>query len=229
MDEEKRPVIRSAISFVGQTVRPVLCLPTLSAVCRPLTPFLVLSVIMIVMSLLRPRLACPPLRIPCRWSGHGHGMDIKPSEYTWHKFKDMVHFYVMLGLVPVLTVSAYKNLTEGPAVLTETPEGYEPSIWEYEKYPMNRLFARGFANPAPEYERKMYLLMHENEKMILDRIENQVKTVMSIRNDFQAWYYEPMFAKAYRHMRDLGYRHVHGIGYLDDEDTDLSSLSNPER
>lgn len=154
-------------------------------------------------------------------------MVIKPSEYMWKKFKDLMHLYVMVGLIPIMAVSAYVNLTQGQAQLAETPEGYEPKLWEYEKYPMTRLYTRMFPHPAAEHERKMYVLNYENEKLILRRIEMQVRAVMSVRNDFQAWYYDPYYAKPFRHMRDMGQRLGVLVGFRDSPD--LSEMKNPER
>jgi NADH dehydrogenase (ubiquinone) 1 beta subcomplex subunit 5 len=66
----------------------------------------------------------------------GHGpklMDVQPSRFQWHKFKDMLHFYVMLGVIPVTGLLFYLNVFVGPATLTEIPEGYEPKHWEYHR------------------------------------------------------------------------------------------------
>lgn len=65
---------------------------------------------------------------------HGHHqMIIKPSRFQWDKFKDLLHFYVMLGVIPVTALVLYANIFVGPAQLAEIPEGYEPKHWEYEK------------------------------------------------------------------------------------------------
>lgn len=60
-------------------------------------------------------------------------MTIKPSRFQWDKFKDLMHFYVMLGLVPVTGLVLYSNIFVGPAQLAEIPEGYTPKHWEYER------------------------------------------------------------------------------------------------
>jgi len=64
--------------------------------------------------------------------GHHH-MTIKPSRFQWDKFKDLMHFYVMLGVIPVTALVLYANIFVGPAQLAEIPEGYVPKHWEYEK------------------------------------------------------------------------------------------------
>jgi NADH dehydrogenase (ubiquinone) 1 beta subcomplex subunit 5 len=58
-------------------------------------------------------------------------MPITPSRWQWHKFKDMVHYYIMVGLIPVSAAVVYANVFVGPAQLAEIPEGYVPKHWEY--------------------------------------------------------------------------------------------------
>lgn len=58
-------------------------------------------------------------------------MVIKPSNFQWHKAKDYVHFYFLLGLIPVGTIIFIVNVFIGPATLQEIPEDYVPKEWEY--------------------------------------------------------------------------------------------------
>lgn len=70
-----------------------------------------------------------------RFSGH-HGpktMHITASRWQWHKFKDMLHLYAMVGLIPVGILVFCVNVFVGPATLTEIPEGYVPKHWEYHR------------------------------------------------------------------------------------------------
>ena len=160
-------------------------------------------------------------------------MPIRPSSFMWQKFKDFVHLYVMIGYIPTVCLATYLNLTVGPAELTETPDGYEPAIWEYEKHPVTRLLTRlAFDHPAEDYERKMHVLNQENENVLLKRIELQVRNVMSIRNDYQAWYYYGQLtpAKGVRHMRDKYYRFGEMMGVRigrRDVEEDLSAMESP--
>lgn len=62
-----------------------------------------------------------------------HHMTIKPSRFQWDKFKDLMHFYVMIGVLPITALVLYANIFVGPSQLAEIPEGYEPKHWEYEK------------------------------------------------------------------------------------------------
>lgn len=66
----------------------------------------------------------------------GHGpkvFQLEPTRMQWHKFKDMLHFYTMLGLIPVAAIVFYCNVFIGPATLTEIPEGHTPKHWEYHR------------------------------------------------------------------------------------------------
>lgn len=66
----------------------------------------------------------------------GHGpktMVITPSRFQWHKFKDMLHFYVMLGVIPIAGIVFYANVFIGPAQLTEAPTDRVPKHWEYHR------------------------------------------------------------------------------------------------
>lgn len=66
----------------------------------------------------------------------GHGpktMQIIPSKYQWQKYKDQLHYYILLGVIPLSAVVLYANIYIGPATLCEIPEGYVPKQWEYYK------------------------------------------------------------------------------------------------
>lgn len=67
-------------------------------------------------------------------SGHGPRLFfITPSRFQWHKFKDSLHFFVMIGVIPVAALLTFVNIFIGPAQLTAIPEGYVPKHWEYHK------------------------------------------------------------------------------------------------
>ena len=66
----------------------------------------------------------------------GHGpkiMPMTPSRFQWHKFKDSLHYFTMVGLIPMTAIIFYVNTFIGPAQLSETPEGYEPQHWEHHR------------------------------------------------------------------------------------------------
>lgn len=111
-----------------------------------------------------------------RHSGHGNQIVIKPSEFQWKKFKDVVHLYTMVGLIPAWIFAAYHNIFTGHAILTETPEGYVPEYYETEKHPITRIMTKRFMeHPRENYERRLHNLNVEAEKVILRKIEHQVR------------------------------------------------------
>lgn len=66
-------------------------------------------------------------------SGEHHHMIVQPSRFQWNKFKTLLNFYVMLGVLPVTAIVMYCNIFIGPAQLQEIPADYEPKHWEYHK------------------------------------------------------------------------------------------------
>uniref|UniRef100_A0A1B0D414 NADH dehydrogenase [ubiquinone] 1 beta subcomplex subunit 5, mitochondrial n=1 Tax=Phlebotomus papatasi TaxID=29031 RepID=A0A1B0D414_PHLPP len=131
--------------------------------------------------------------------GHDRTMFITPSRFQWHKFKDLIHFYVMLGLIPILGIVFYSNVFIGPATLTEIPEGYVPKQWEYYRHPITRFLAKYLnTTPQQEYEKYCHHIYEENQKKQLRALENRVMELMRERNDYQAYYYRQVIAKYYR-------------------------------
>ncbi|XP_030386411.1 NADH dehydrogenase [ubiquinone] 1 beta subcomplex subunit 5, mitochondrial [Scaptodrosophila lebanonensis] len=130
--------------------------------------------------------------------GHHH-MTIKPSRFQWDKFKDLMHFYVMLGVIPITALVVLTNIFVGPAQLAEIPEGYEPKHWEYERHPISRFIARYmFSSQQQDYEKALHFMYEENEKAQIRKLEEEIRRKMSERNDYQAYYYRPIMAKYHR-------------------------------
>lgn len=97
--------------------------------------------------------------------GHHKEMVITPSRFQWHKFKDLFHYYVLVGLIPISAIVFYANVFVGPAQLAEIPEGYEPKHWEYHRSPITRFLARYWhENPQQGYEKYCHLVWEEEEK-----------------------------------------------------------------
>lgn len=65
-------------------------------------------------------------------------MIIKASGFQWHKAKDWLHFYLLVGFIPIGTAIFLTNVFIGPATLEEIPEGYVPKEWEYHKVKRSR-------------------------------------------------------------------------------------------
>lgn len=68
-----------------------------------------------------------------RQSDHERRIQIIPSRYSWTKYKDMFHFYILLGLIPACAVAFLTNVFIGPATLSEIPPGYVPKQYEYHR------------------------------------------------------------------------------------------------
>uniref|UniRef100_A0A9N6WZE8 NADH dehydrogenase [ubiquinone] 1 beta subcomplex subunit 5, mitochondrial n=1 Tax=Lynceus sp. MCZ IZ 141354 TaxID=1930659 RepID=A0A9N6WZE8_9CRUS len=140
---------------------------------------------------------CSPntLLMHCRqMSGGGHhNFQVKPSRWQWNKFKDYLHFYFMLGFIPVSIFVFCVNVFVGPATLSEIPEGYKPKPWEYEKHPISRFIARYMImNHQQSYELKMHNLFEEEYKRQLRLLEWKVRDKMGERGDYKAFYYIPV-------------------------------------
>lgn len=56
---------------------------------------------------------------------------IQPSRWQYEKFKDLLHFYLLVGAIPFGLISLYANVFIGPAQLAPIPEGYVPQEHEY--------------------------------------------------------------------------------------------------
>ncbi|KAL1489310.1 hypothetical protein ABEB36_014233 [Hypothenemus hampei] len=133
---------------------------------------------------------------------------LQPTRWQWKKFKDLVHYYVMLGAIPCGLFTFYMNVFEGPATLSEIPEGYIPKYWEYYKNPVTRFLAKNFyPDPQQEYEKFCTYIFVEQEKIRLREIEQKVLNHIAERGDYQAYYYKPVAAK-YQRMTREGYEKI---------------------
>ncbi|OWR43262.1 NADH dehydrogenase [ubiquinone] 1 beta subcomplex subunit 5, mitochondrial [Danaus plexippus] len=150
---------------------------------------------------------------------HGHkSMVLQPSRWQWHKFKDMFHYYLMVGLIPVGAIVFYTNVFIGPAELTPIPEDYVPKHWEYHRHPITRFIARYIHNnPQQDYEKFMHYIDEEAQKVKLRALEKMVTQKMAERNDYQAYYYRPMVNKYLRVNKQVGDEIYDRIGDNHDE------------
>lgn len=142
-------------------------------------------------------------------------MVIKPSAFAWHLFKDTLHYYLLLGIIPLGALIFCVNVFIGPPELAEIPEGYEPKHWEYYNHPIKRFFAR-YVYPTHQenYEKTMHMLQTEHEKVQLRQIEDKVRQLMRDRGDYQAWYYVPYdskYVKRQKKVYDESDRYVHNV------------------
>ncbi|XP_068207264.1 NADH dehydrogenase [ubiquinone] 1 beta subcomplex subunit 5, mitochondrial [Palaemon carinicauda] len=147
----------------------------------------------------------------------GHGprkMFITPSRWQWHKFKDMFHFYVMLGVIPLGALVLAVNILIGPAQLTPIPEDYTPKHWEYYPHPITRFLARYvITSHQQDYEKYLHFMFEENEKKQMRLLEKKVEAVMAERGDSQSYYYRPVLTKYHKWVREEYEKTVESRGY----------------
>ncbi|XP_045117094.1 NADH dehydrogenase [ubiquinone] 1 beta subcomplex subunit 5, mitochondrial-like [Portunus trituberculatus] len=148
-----------------------------------------------------------PLTLTIAQRGMGGGgprtMDITASRWQWHKFKDMLHFYVMLGAIPLTALVFAVNVFIGPAQLAPTPEDYTPKHWEYHRHPISRFLARYFYTSHQEdYEKYLHFIYEENEKKQMRLIEKKVKQLMAEREDTRAHFYRPILTKYHKKVKE---------------------------
>jgi len=174
---------------------------------------------MVVMSLLRgvqPGLAMtnflrqetPLTRQICRaisTSGAKQGGDhinkslnVTASRFQWQLFKDHLHFYIFLGVIPLSALVFYANVFIGPATLREIPEGYVPKQWEYFQNPVKRWFARYWIdNMQMHYERNMHYIVLLQEKRRMRKMAWKVDRLMKERADYPNYYTDKTFLSKY--------------------------------
>jgi NADH dehydrogenase (ubiquinone) 1 beta subcomplex subunit 5 len=130
-------------------------------------------------------------------------MVITPSRWQWHKFKDMLHFYVMLGAIPLGLLTLYVNIFIGPATLKPIPEGHIPDENEYHRHPITRFIAKYMVYPYQElYERKMHVLYAEDEIAQMRLLERKIKNLVRDRVDVQGYSYRPILSKYHKAIRE---------------------------
>ncbi|XP_064082400.1 NADH dehydrogenase [ubiquinone] 1 beta subcomplex subunit 5, mitochondrial-like [Macrobrachium nipponense] len=130
-------------------------------------------------------------------------MYITASRWQWHKFKDMFHFYVMLGVIPLGAVVLATNIFVGPAQLAPIPEDYTPKHWEYYSHPITRFLARYvYTSYQQDYEKYLHFMFEENEKKQMRLLEKKVEAVMAERGDSQSYHYQPILTKYHKWVRE---------------------------
>jgi len=124
--------------------------------------------------------------------------NITPSRWSWNKYKDDLHFYFMLGILPILTFVFLVNVFVGPAKLAPIPEGYVPKHWEYYKHPISRWFARYFfTSPQEDYERNIFYINEEEEKKRMRFLAWRVEDLMAYRGDYPNYFVNTTLSNSY--------------------------------
>ncbi|KRT80252.1 hypothetical protein AMK59_6506 [Oryctes borbonicus] len=125
---------------------------------------------MVSWSALRPVLSNLISRIPKngviqRQMSDHRVLPYRPTRFQWLKFKDLMHLYIALGVIPLGLFTLYCNTFIGPATLTEIPEDYVPKHWEYYRNPISRGIAKYIlTSPQQEYEKYLHHIFEEDEK-----------------------------------------------------------------
>lgn len=134
----------------------------------------------------------------CNMSGH-HLMPIKETRWQWKKFKDLIHYYVLVGVIPLTLLITYTNVFIGPAKLAPIPDGYRPAHWEYYKHPITRWMARYvYPSPQEQYEKYLHKLYEEDEKFKVRMVAKKINNMMKDKSDYKSFYYRPISANLYR-------------------------------
>lgn len=72
-------------------------------------------------------------------------------------------------------------------------------FWFYFQHPISRFIARYIlAAPQQDYEKMLHFLYEENERIQLKKLAKRIKAKMAERQDYQAYYYQPVTAKYLR-------------------------------
>jgi len=129
---------------------------------------------------------------------HLKSLRATPSRYQWQIYKDQLHFYIFLGVLPLSAVVFYANVFVGPATLCEIPEGYVPKQWEYFQHPIKRFFARYCITPYQEqYERNLHYTQVMEEKRQMRLMGWKVQALMKERGDYPNYYTDKTFLSKY--------------------------------
>jgi len=127
--------------------------------------------------------------------GHKRTIELKPTNFEWRVFKDQLHFYVLLGLIPIGIIISAANLFIGQAELADIPEGHEPKHWEYYRSPFSRFIARYILDsPEEVYERNLHFLNIEQDKLRMRKLQKKIDLLIGDaehRHDSRRWYYVP--------------------------------------
>jgi len=133
------------------------------------------------------------LEIAKRNAGGGaRKMQIRPTRFQWTQYKDDLHFYIALGVIPIGSIIFYANFFIGNSELAEIPEDYEPKVWEYYKNPIHRWMMKYmYDDPVKFYEMAACKHVLEFEKVRYNVRRSMVTDMMRQQDDYRGYYFEP--------------------------------------
>merc|ERR1712025_493413 len=120
----------------------------------------------------------------------GYSVALRPSRWTYDKFKDDLHFYFMLGAIPSGLVIALSYMMVGSGELQPIPEGYNPKEWEYYKSPITRFLVKHFKKSLQElYEVSVFTTWENHKVTEMRQLRKEVRRQMALHGDYKAWYH----------------------------------------
>jgi len=148
---------------------------------------------------------------------------VTPTRYSWHKYKDMFHFYFFLGFIPCMTVVILVNIFIGPPKLAIPEPGYIPKSWEYQRHPITQFMCKHiFPSYQQVYERNLFYVHEEFEKKRMRALAKKAEALMAERGDFyNYWGAKTNRVKYGRQAYEEQHRLFHGMGHPIDDDSAL--------
>ncbi|XP_046827016.1 NADH dehydrogenase [ubiquinone] 1 beta subcomplex subunit 5, mitochondrial isoform X2 [Vespa crabro] len=138
----------------------------------------------------------PSINNQIRCMSHDQVMMIKSTRWQWSKCKDLLHFYVMLGVIPLSILTFCVNVFVGPATLEPIPEGYTPKPWEYYRHPITRFLVRYvYVTHQQDYEKYLNIIYLEQELRKTRMLQARIEELIEQRSDYKYFYYVPVTAK----------------------------------
>jgi len=126
----------------------------------------------------------------------------RPSRWLYDKFKDDVHFYILLGAIPVGIFIVSMNVFIGPAKLEVIPEGYKPQEWEYYRNPTVRFLVKHFKRGhQQDYETTLHNIWEAEKIAEMRALKKEVRRQMQIHGDYKGWYHRQDVASYARRAR----------------------------
>uniref|UniRef100_A0A0U2TJE5 NADH dehydrogenase [ubiquinone] 1 beta subcomplex subunit 5, mitochondrial n=1 Tax=Acartia pacifica TaxID=335913 RepID=A0A0U2TJE5_ACAPC len=139
---------------------------------------------------------------PVRHGGGGIGgqVPVRPSRMAYDKYKDELHFYLMLGAIPLGLVILYANIFHGRAQLSPIPDGYVPSEYEYYRHPITRFIVKCFGRGGTQedYEFRMGKVWKEVNESRHWALQREVERQMKLNEDYLGWFTRTQSAQYHR-------------------------------
>lgn len=133
--------------------------------------------------------------------GIGGQVENRPSRWSYDMFKDYLHLYTLIGLIPCGLLVIGSNLFIGTAVLKPIPEGYEPKEEEYYKSPITRWFVRHvYKSYQQQYEMRAASIWQDHKRGNIRQLYDEVARVQKLNTDYKGWFVKENDAGMYLRM-----------------------------